>query len=331
MTVISLSFSRALVTGGAGFVGSHITDRLVKEGVHVTILDDFSGGKMSNLSESIDSRRVTLVKGNVRDRDLARRVLKGIEIAFHEAAIVNVQRTMTEPELTHAVNVGGTKNMLEASADCGVKRFIFASTGAVYGDSPILPRSERMSPTPISPYGKSKLEAEDFCRDIGSTRGLETVRLRYFNIYGVRSTSKAYSGAINVFAQRFLNGEKPIIYGDGSQSRDFISIRDIVDANLLAASSDNATGKVFNVGTGKKTTILQLVSIIKEGLLGDPGLEDAVEFKPFRDGDVKHSYADISLIRGELGFDPKVAVQSGLEDYLKDVYGTEAREHPQLP
>ncbi|MHB1907760.1 MAG: GDP-mannose 4,6-dehydratase [Nitrososphaerales archaeon] len=313
---MTLPFSKALVTGGAGFVGSHITDQLVKEGVEVSVLDDFSSGKMSNLESSLGSK-VMVIKGDINDKELTRRVLKDVEVVFHEAAIVSVQRSIEEPEFTNHVNIDGTRNMIQASADAGVKKFVFASSAAIYGDSKILPRKESNEPSPISPYASAKLEGERLCKQFYELIGMETVALRYFNIYGIRSTSKAYSGVINAIAQKLVAKEKPVVYGDGRQTRDFISVEDIVQANILAACS-GAKGQAFNVGTGKQTTVLELVSLESKILLGHNSV--AVDFKDARKGDVQKSYADVSLAREKLGYEPKITIEKGLEEYLRMTY-----------
>jgi nucleoside-diphosphate-sugar epimerase len=185
---MNLPFSRAAVTGGAGFVGSHIVDQLVSEGVNVTVIDNFSSGKISNIEKSLETGKVTIVNGDINDKELITRALRDIEVVFHEAAIVSVQRSIAEPELTNHVNIDGTKAMLEACADSGVSRFVFASSAAVYGNSKILPRNETTIPSPLSPYATSKLEGERLCQQTSSLTGLDTVALRYFNIYGDRST-----------------------------------------------------------------------------------------------------------------------------------------------
>lgn len=321
---MTLPFAKALVTGGAGFVGSHIVDRLVNEDVEVIVFDDFSSGKMLNLEQSLKSNKLKIVKGDINDRQLARTALKDVEVVFHEAAIVSVQRSIQEPEFTNHVNIDGTRNMIEASADIGVKKFIFASSAAVYGDSKAIPRKETAEPAPISPYAFAKLQSEKLCKQLHELTGLETVALRYFNIYGLRSTSKAYSGVINAIAQKLVANEKPIVYGDGKQSRDFVHVSDIVHANILASNSKNGKWKVFNVGTGMETTVLDLVSLESKILLAGGPVE--IDYEEARDGDVRQSYADISLIREELGYEPQLSLRDGLRDYLLSTYPSITRE-----
>lgn len=306
------------MTGGAGFIGSHIVDRLVREKVVVTVLDDFSGGTLANLKGAIASGSVTIVNGSINDPNLLRSALKDIDVVFHEAAIVSVQRSISEPELTHHVNIDGTKLMLDLSLHHGVKKFIFASSAAVYGNSATLPRSESTQLSPMSPYANSKLQGERLCQETQILYGLNTIALRYFNIYGSRSTSKLYSGVINAFAEQLLSNQMVTIFGDGKQSRDFINVEDIVNANILASAGETA-GKIFNVGTGKETTILDLALIESRILLG-PDRKPLIDFRPERLGDVKRSYADISLIRESLGFNPKTEFEHGLGNYLKSIY-----------
>lgn len=314
---MSLPFSKALVTGGAGFVGSHIVDELIKQGVDVTVLDNFSSGRMSNLDNAMKSNKVKIVKGDINDKQLATNTLKDIEVVFHEAAIVSVQRSIEEPEFTNHVNIDGTGNMIEASANVGVRKFVFASSAAVYGNSRTLPRKESTEPSPISPYGLAKLQGEKICKEFSESIGMDTTALRYFNIYGIRSTSKAYSGVINAIAQKLVINDKPIVYGDGKQSRDFVSVEDIVQANILAACK-KTNAQIFNVGTGKETTVLELVSIESKILLGNERVE--VDFKQSRKGDIRQSYADISLAQAELGYDPRINIEKGLKEYLLRTY-----------
>lgn len=314
-------FSRALVTGAAGFIGSHITDFLVSNGCNVIALDDFSSGNMENLKMSAKSNRIMIVKGDVNDSELVTKLLQDVEVVFHEAAIVSVKRSLEQPEITKHVNIDGTKNMLECASKSNVTRFIFASTGAIYGNSPILPRVESDVATPISTYGITKLECEKECLKTYEKNGLAVTILRYFNTYGIRSKSKPYSGAINIFAERLIANKSPVIFGDGKQSRDFVNVQDIVGANALAASSSNGSGQIFNVGTGIATTIERLARLECAFFHGK---EDAIsiEYQKAREGDVLHSYADISKIKKRLGFEPKVKFENGLKEYLKSAYPT---------
>jgi UDP-glucose 4-epimerase len=311
-----LPFSRVLVTGGAGFIGSHIVDELVREGCEVNVLDNFSTGTMSNLTRL--SRRLTVTKGNINDPCLVKQSLKDIDVVFHEAAIVSVARSVSEPESVNHVNVEGTLNLLKCTVNSSVKSFIFASSAAVYGDPKILPISEDSSLSPISPYGLGKLTAEEDTLEICKVTGLGTTLLRYFNVYGPRSTGGPYSGVITRFAERLRAKESLIIFGSGEQTRDFIYVKDVVNANILVALNNNTKGKVFNVGTGSPVTIKELALIDSSISLG-PELPVHLEYQPARVGEIQHSYANISLIRKAVGFEPQFSLKQGLEDYLKDL------------
>lgn len=314
-----LPYSKVLVTGGAGFIGSHIVDHITKhQDIEVVVLDDFSSGNPSNLSESMQTGRVNLVKGDINDKELVMKCLKDVELVFHEAAIVSVQRSITEPEMTRQVNVEGTRCILRASADSSVRKVIIASSAAVYGDPGTLIQSEDSPLSPLSPYALSKLESEKLCKHFNQLTGLESVALRYFNIYGDRSVAGQYAGVINIFAERLIANVNPIIFGDGFQTRDFINVKDIVAANILAATSTHGVGKTFNVGTGRAITISELAKLESEIITGKS--EPGIIFKPPRLGDVRHSCADISLIRNELGFKPAVDLESGLIGYISYAY-----------
>lgn len=308
----------ALVTGGAGFIGSHISESLIGLGCSVKIVDDFSSGKHFNLVNFDNSKNLQVIKGNVCDSDFLSDALKDVEIVFHEAAIVSVQRSIIEPEVTNRVNSLGTKNLLQCAADSGVRKLMFASSAAVYGNSNVLPRSEGSETSPISPYGQSKLDGEEYCLEFHEKYGLGAVVFRYFNVYGPRSTSKEYSGVINKFAERISQRKSPVIFGDGKNSRDFVYIDDIVQANILAASSPNASGRIYNVGTGTECSIEKLAKLECEAILGD---RDAVpiEYSEPKQGDVRQSYADITRISSELGFKPKYPIEKGLPFYLKSL------------
>lgn len=312
-----LPFSRALVTGGAGFVGSHIVDNLLAKGCDVVVLDDFSGGYLANLrgSEERFQGHLEIIKGDINDEDLVSRSLKDIEVIFHEAALVSVQRSIAEPELTNKINFQGTVNLLECAADSKVDRFVFASTAAIYGNSPVLPRIENTRPEPMSPYAETKLKSEEECMKFQKSVGIGTTVLRYFNIYGPRSTSKAYAGVINAFAEKIVSGQNPVVFGDGKQTRDFVSVEDIVNANILAASLRNSIGSIFNVGTGVSTTIEQLAKM-EINILGSPSNPPLIEFRPALVGDVRHSYANITKIKTELKYESMINFGEGIKKYL---------------
>ena len=302
---------RALVTGGAGFIGSHISERLVGLGHEVRILDNLSSGRRENLTGFAD--RVELVVGDVRDAALVDRVSEGCEVVFHEAAVVSVPYSVEHPQETHDVNIQGTFNVLEAARKQKVRRVMFACSAAVYGEDPELPKRETMAPLPISPYGVEKITGEYYLGVYNKLYGVETVSLRYFNVFGPRQDPKsAYSGVISIFVDRVLRGETPAIFGDGSQCRDFVFIDNVVQANLLAAEVKGAAGRCYNVGCGERTTLNDLVAIL--GRLS--GREISPRYLEARAGDIKDSLADISRARAELGYDPRVRVEEGLGQLL---------------
>jgi UDP-glucose 4-epimerase len=310
-------FGTVLVTGGAGFVGSHIVENVLELSDKVKVLDNFSSGRKENLP-SVDSSNLSIIRGDIRHLSLVKEALRDVDVVFHEAALTGIQQSIKDPQTTQEINVEGTRNLLTSAMDSGVNKFVFASTSAVYGDSKVLPRSETATPAPISPYGWSKLEGEEECLKMHRRSGLETTILRYFNIYGPRSTSKEYSGVINAFAEKILDNRAPTIYGDGKNSRDFVHVYDIVQANLLAASSSISGGKIYNVGTGTECSVERLAKLEMEFLLGDPN-KLPLEYLSQRKGDVPRSFADISLIRKDLGFKPKYNIENGLNDHLKSI------------
>jgi UDP-glucose 4-epimerase len=298
---------KVLVTGGAGFIGSHIVDALVARGDEVVVLDDLSTGRRENLAAAGDAAK--LIVGDVGDRDTVMRAAEGCGLIFHEAAIASVQRTVEAPIQTNAVNVGGTLNVLEAARAHGTKRVVFAGSSAVYGDNPSLPLSEEALPRPMSPYAVEKLASERYMTVWSGVFGVEAVTLRYFNVFGPRQDpSSPYSGVISIFADRLLRGEGAMIFGDGEQTRDFVFVADVVQANLAAASVAEANGGVFNIGRGSQTTIAELYEMIRERVGGGP----AATLAEPRAGDIKHSLADIGRARSMLGFEPKVSVGDGL-------------------
>jgi len=256
-----MQFNRALVTGGAGFIGSHLVDALVAEGCEVVVIDDLSTGNLSNLEHIKD--RITFYKGDIRDQDLLRKAADGCEVVFHQAAVVSVPQTVENPIDSAMVNDIGTLFVLDTARNKNVKRVILASSCAVYGDDHKLPKVESMTPKPQSPYAVQKITGEYYARLYHDLYGFETVCLRYFNVYGPRQDpSSPYSGVISIFMSKSISGQPPVIYGDGNQYRDFIFVKDVVRANLLAAEKDEATGKVFNVGTGGYVRINQLWEMI---------------------------------------------------------------------
>ena len=302
-------YSHVLVTGGCGFIGSHLVDRLVADGVDVTVLDNLSSGCIENLRTAQTSGRVEFVRADVRDRGFLNTVLDGVEVVFHEAAAVGVPLSLKEPLFYNDVNINGTLGLLDASVKNGVKRFVFASSAAVYGDQGRTAVGEGAEVRPCSPYAVSKLSGEWYCRVYFEDFGLETVVLRYFNVYGERQKSgDPYSGVITKFVGCLSGGKKPIVYGDGLQTRDFVHVDDVVEANLLAVLKSCAGG-LFNVASGKATSIIDLLGILK-GLTGCCDVEP--EFSDPRDGDIAFSQADMSRAREILGFVPKIRLEDGL-------------------
>lgn len=311
----TLEFRRALVTGGAGFIGSHIVERLVREGCEVVVLDDLSSGRTDNIMGGGDSGRLEFVRGDICDEQSASRALSGVEVVFHAAAIVSVQRSISEPELVNRVNVQGTSNLLRRAAEAGVERFVFASSAAVYGRAAASPIPEGALLRPISPYGEGKRRAEELCLEARGDGGVASTVLRYFNVYGPRSTAGEYSGVIRKFAERLRAEKRPVIFGDGKQVRDFVNVDDVVSANILAATAPGAAGAVFNIGSGRGTTIQELAEL-EARLMSGPGRRLPLEYRPAREGDIQYSCADISLARKVLGFQPKVTLEKGLATYF---------------
>jgi UDP-glucose 4-epimerase len=296
-----------LVTGGAGFIGSHLCDRLVRDGHRVRVIDDFSSGKEENLEEI--SGEIELIRGDIRNAGLVTQSARGVSVVFHQAAIGSVPRSIADPAATHESNITGTLNVLLAARDSGVRRVVYASSSSVYGETPELPKHEEMQPHPISPYALSKLAGELYCSVFHSVYGLETVALRYFNIFGPRqSPDSEYAAVIPKFISALVGGAAPVIYGDGLQTRDFTYVENVVEANLLAAEAHGAAGQVFNVACGGRYSLLGLLDRLKR-ILGSsiqPTQQDP------RPGDVRDSQAAIERAVGVLGYDVTVDFDEGL-------------------
>jgi len=303
---------RYLVTGGAGFIGSHLVERLLTAGHAVRVFDDFSTGKPTNLEFAPDvlaAGHLEIVPGDIRDEAAVRRAAEGVTVIFHEAALASVQRSIDEPALVNAVNVGGTLNVLTAARAAGVRRVVFAGSSSVYGNAADLPKHEDQRPVPISPYGVTKLTGEEYMRVFHLVHGLETVTLRYFNVFGPRQTADSdYAAVIPILLSRIFRSERPVIHGDGFQSRDFTFVADVVAANLLAAAAPDAPGQTINVACGRRHSIGALCRTLIEfaGQALEP-LHDAP-----RPGDVRHSQADIGRARSLLGYAPQVDFEDGL-------------------
>ena len=298
----------ALVTGGAGFVGSHIATALVDAGARVRVVDDLSTGYLKNLRH-IESK-IDFIEGSVGDAATLGRALSDVEWVFHEAAIPSVPRSVERPHESHEASVNATFALLLAARDHKVRRVVYAASSSAYGDQPELPKREDMKPAPLSPYAVGKLVGEYYGQVFTNVYGLETVSLRYFNVFGPRQDpGSQYSGVISRFMSALVNGQHPIIYGDGGQSRDFTFVSNVVDANLRAAESAEAVGKVINVANGRQITLNELLEIMKN-VTGKSTA--AARYEPVRVGDVRHSLADISLARSLLGYEPRVGLEEGL-------------------
>ncbi|HXG11633.1 MAG TPA: SDR family oxidoreductase [Gemmataceae bacterium] len=302
----------SLVTGGAGFIGSHLTEALVARGGRVRVLDDFSTGRRDNLDTVRD--RVELIEGSVTDREAVAAAMQGVQWVFHLAALPSVQRSVEDPEATHEACVTGTLRVLSAARAAGVRRVVYAASSSAYGDTPGMVRKEDDPVAPLSPYAAAKLAGEHYCRCFTATYGLETVRLRFFNIFGPRQNPYSpYSGVIARFIAAMTAGQPPIIYGDGLQSRDFTYVDNAVQALLRAAEAPAAVGNVYNIGSGGTVRVLDLVARLNE-LLGTT-LQPV--HHPPRPGDVRHSQADISRARRDLGYEPTVSFPVGLRRTLE--------------
>ncbi len=303
----------ALVTGGAGFIGSHIASALASSGARLRIIDDLSTGYRENLQEI--KGEVDFVHGSLADDKSLRRALEDVELVFHEAAIPSVPRSVENPRQTHIASVESTFSLLLAAREKNVRRIVYAASSSAYGDQPTLPKVETMLPEPLSPYAVAKLVGEHYCQVFTRVYGLETISLRYFNVFGPRQDpSSQYSGVISRFISALLGGETPVIYGDGEQSRDFTYIDDVVDANLKAAETVKGIGQVINIANGDRISLNQLLDELKT-LTGKS--EVVADYKEARPGDVKHSLADITRARELLGFQPKVDLRTGLQQTIE--------------
>ena len=298
----------ALVTGGAGFIGSHLAAALIAGGARVRIIDDLSTGHRENVAEV--GGDVDFIQASLTDSKAVSRALRDVELVFHEAAIPSVPRSVSKPTETHDASVNATFSLLLAARDQKVRRLVYAASSSAYGDQPELPKSEDMTPDPLSPYAVAKLVGEYYCRVFTRVYGLETVSLRYFNVFGPRQDpGSQYSGVISRFIAALKNREQPVIYGDGEQSRDFTFISNVVDANLRAVESTSAVGHVINVAYGERVTINEVLEKLKK-LTGC--MDVHAEYAPPRTGDVRDSLADLGLARSLLGYNPKVGLEEGL-------------------
>jgi len=299
-----------LVTGGAGFIGSHLAEELAKEN-DVFIIDNISTGRLENIKNLMERSNVKFIKGNIAEPAFLNNIFKDIDYVFHQAAIPSVPRSIKDPRNSNDANITGTLNVLIAAKDSGVKKVIFASSSSVYGDTPALPKSETIPVNPLSPYAITKVTGEFYCRVFQEIYGLQTISLRYFNVFGARQDPNSqYAAVIPKFITSIMKDEPPVIYGDGEQSRDFTFVKHVVDANILACESDK-TG-IFNIACGRRITINQLVDMINEIL----GKEVEPVYTEGRPGDIKHSLADISRARS-FGYDPKSNFKEELKNTVK--------------
>ncbi len=300
--------SKVLVTGGAGFIGSHLADELIRQGARVNIIDNFATGFRENLEEIKGD--FDFIEGDINDDAAVAKAIQGVDVVFHEAALPSVPRSVENPAETHSVCVNGTFNILIKAKEAGVRRFVYAASSSAYGDQPTLPKVETMRPDPLSPYAVAKLTGELYCRSFNNVYGLETIALRYFNVFGPRQNpSSMYSGVISRFIDALMTGTQPVIFGDGEQSRDFTYIANVVDANLKAAQTDKGLGETMNVANGERVTLNELLSVLKK-ITNSPDV--AARFEPVRSGDVKHSQADNLRAVECLGYVELVGLEEGL-------------------
>jgi len=305
-----MATAKYLVTGGAGFIGSHIVAALLRQGESVRVLDNFTTGHQINLETFKGYRgQVEILHGDLRDREVVKTAVAGTEVVFHQAAVASVPRSIAEPVESLEINVNGTQNVLIAARDAGTKRVVFASSTAIYGDTPVFPKDEEMAPAPISPYAVHKLSGELLCAVFTRIYGLETVALRYFNVFGPgQDPASEYAAVIPRFLTALLKKERPIIFGDGEQTRDFVYIDNIVRANMLAATVPAAIGQAINIGCGKRISLNAVLQIAGELL----STHVEAEYREARVGDVRDSVADISKAQKLLGYTPEVNFREGL-------------------
>ncbi|MBL8124920.1 MAG: SDR family oxidoreductase [Blastocatellia bacterium] len=304
---------KVLVTGGAGFIGSNLAEALIDRGAKVSIVDNFVTGFRENLEEIRGS--FEFIEADIADREYAAKAVSGVDVVFHEAALPSVPRSVANPVETHEACVNGTFNLLVAAKETGVRRFIYAASSSAYGDQPTLPKLETMKPEPLSPYAAAKLVGEYYCQVFSKVYGLETISLRYFNVFGPRQNpSSQYSGVISRFIDAFMKGASPVIYGDGEQSRDFTYIANVVDANIKAMEATQGIGEVMNVANGERVSLLELVDVMKR-VTGRTDV--AADFQPERKGDVKHSQADNSRAKEWLGYEKLVGLEEGIRETIE--------------
>ncbi|MCW4015790.1 MAG: SDR family oxidoreductase [Candidatus Bathyarchaeota archaeon] len=311
---MSFDFSEILVTGGAGFIGSHIVDRLLDEEIRVRVLDNLSTGDKNNIAQHTNKKAFKFIEGDIRNIEQVKKAVKGVDAVIHQAALVSVTRSVEEPLLSNAINTTGTVNLLKASVDAHVKRFVLASSCAIYGDTQTLPNHEKLAPRPLSPYAADKVAAENYAKAFHNVYDLKTVSLRYFNVYGPRQKYGPYSGVISIFINSLLENKPITIFGDGKQTRDFVNVKDVVEANMKALSKQGAAGKTFNISTGKPKTINKIAQTIQQTM--DKTTIKPIHTKP-RQGDITHSYGDITEAKKNLEYKPTIQIKKGLNELVK--------------
>jgi nucleoside-diphosphate-sugar epimerase len=307
-----------LISGGAGFIGSHIAEALLKRNEEVRVFDNLATGNQSNL-QALQNLPGTMefIQGDVRDRDAVKASIKGVEVVFHQAALASVPRSIAQPVASLETNINGTQNVLLAARDAGVRRVVYASSSSVYGNTPILPKHEEMPTLPMSPYAVQKLTGELLCRVFTQVYGIETVALRYFNVFGPRQDpASEYAAVIPRFLTALLEKRRPIVFGDGEQTRDFTYIENVVEANLLASTSTDAVGEAINIGCGERTSLNSILQIASELL----GIRVDAEYREQRPGDVRDSLADINKAEELLGYKPTINFREGLARTLDSLH-----------
>jgi len=302
-----MTTARYLVTGGAGFIGSHLAEALLDQGESVRVLDNLATGRETNLAAL--QGRAQLIRGDLRNLEAVRAAVEGVEVVFHQGALASVPRSIADPVTSLEININGTQNVLQAAQDAGVRRVVYASSSSIYGNTPTLPKQEQMQPHPVSPYAIHKLTGELLCQVFTSIYGLETVALRYFNVFGPRQDpTSEYAAVIPRFLTALIQKQRPIVFGDGEQTRDFTYIANVVQANLLAATSRAAIGYAMNIGCGEQVSLNTVLHLAGELL----GVTPDVEYREPRQGDVRDSLADISLAQLLLGYKPIIGFGEGL-------------------
>jgi len=303
-----------LVTGGAGFIGSNLVEKLLELGAKVIVFDNLSTGRKENIKDFFKNPDFKFIKGDLRNQKEIEKATRGVDYIFHQAAIPSVSRSILDPKSTFESNALGTLNLLNAAKKYKVKKIVYASSSSIYGPNPVLPKQENMPPNPVSPYAVSKFAGEKLCQIFSKIYDLPTICLRYFNIFGPRQNPHSeYAAVIPKFIFAFLNHERPIIYGDGEQTRDFTHVENVVEANLKALHSKFNNGEIFNIACGKKTSILELLAILNR--IFSKNLKPY--FKEKRPGEIKHSFADISKAKKELEYNPKVSLEKGLKKTIQ--------------